>query len=97
MALRQNAGILDYSRTSMSSLSGSAAGILGLTGLYGFAFYFITAFILSVSYHNHLIISLSVIKTECFNFKIFTSPDPFLFWKRNHARIQKVLSEGVQI
>ena len=49
LALRQNAGILEYSRTSMSSLSGCAAGILGLTGLYGFAFYFITAFLLSVS------------------------------------------------
>jgi len=33
----------------MSSVSGAAAGILGLTGLYGFAFYFIMAFTLSVS------------------------------------------------
>jgi len=47
-SIRNNAAILDYCRTSMSALSGSTAGILGLTGLYGFAFYFITAFILSV-------------------------------------------------
>ena len=46
--MRNNAAILDYCRTSMAALSGSTAGILGLTGLYGFAFYFITAFILSV-------------------------------------------------
>ncbi|KAI0221955.1 ER membrane protein complex subunit 6 [Lamellibrachia satsuma] len=48
VSMRNNAAILDYCRTSMSALSGSTAGILGLTGLYGFAFYFITAFILSV-------------------------------------------------
>ncbi len=47
--MRQNAAILDYCRTSMSALSGSTAGIIGLTGLYGFIFYFITAFMLSVS------------------------------------------------
>jgi hypothetical protein len=33
----------------MSALSGAAAGVLGLTALYGFAFYFIMAFALSVS------------------------------------------------
>ncbi|VDH90332.1 ER membrane protein complex subunit 6-like [Mytilus galloprovincialis] len=48
MSLRQNGAILDYCRTSMSSLSGAAAGILGLTGVQGFAFYFVTAFLLSV-------------------------------------------------
>jgi hypothetical protein len=48
-ALRQNAAVLDYCRTSMCALAGSTAGIMGLTGLYGFIFYFITAFILSVS------------------------------------------------
>ncbi|XP_045202971.2 ER membrane protein complex subunit 6-like [Mercenaria mercenaria] len=47
LAVRTNNGILDYCRTSMSSLSGAAAGVLGLTGLYGFAFYFIMAFALS--------------------------------------------------
>lgn len=49
MSLRQNASVLEYCRTSMSALSGCAAGILGLTGLQGFLFYFITAFLLSVS------------------------------------------------
>lgn len=33
----------------MSALSGGAAGILGLTGLYGFIFYFIASLALSVS------------------------------------------------
>uniref|UniRef100_K1R9X2 ER membrane protein complex subunit 6 n=1 Tax=Magallana gigas TaxID=29159 RepID=K1R9X2_MAGGI len=48
MSLRQNGSVLEYCRTSMSALSGCAAGILGLTGLQGFLFYFITAFLLSI-------------------------------------------------
>ena len=48
-AMRNNAAILDYCRTSMSALSGATAGIIGLTSFYGFAFYFITALVLSVS------------------------------------------------
>ena len=32
----------------MSALSGATVGIVGLTGLYGFIFYFITALMLSV-------------------------------------------------
>ncbi|KAK3578056.1 hypothetical protein CHS0354_039612 [Potamilus streckersoni] len=47
LAMRQNSFVLEYSRTSMSALSGAAAGILGLTGLYGFIFFFIMAFVLS--------------------------------------------------
>ncbi|KAK7500669.1 hypothetical protein BaRGS_00008244 [Batillaria attramentaria] len=47
LSLRQNAAILEYCRTSMSALSGSTAGIMGLTGLLGFVFYFVSAFILS--------------------------------------------------
>ncbi|XP_066999805.1 ER membrane protein complex subunit 6 isoform X2 [Anabrus simplex] len=38
-AVRNNAGILEYCRTSMAALSGSTAGLLGLTGFYGFGFY----------------------------------------------------------
>lgn len=55
MSLRQNASVLEYCRTSMSALSGCAAGILGLTGLQGFLFYFITAFLLSVSIYFQIL------------------------------------------
>ncbi|KAI8798893.1 ER membrane protein complex subunit 6 [Biomphalaria glabrata] len=48
MSLRQNASVLEYCRTSISALSGATAGIMGLTGLWGFIFYFITAAMLSV-------------------------------------------------
>ncbi|XP_073996708.1 ER membrane protein complex subunit 6 isoform X3 [Rhodnius prolixus] len=39
VALRNNSAIVEYCRTSMSALSGSTAGLLGLTGFYGFGFY----------------------------------------------------------
>lgn len=45
-AIRQNHGVLEYCRSSMSALSGCTAGVLGLTSLYGFAFYFIMAILL---------------------------------------------------
>lgn len=48
-AIRYNDYLLDYCQTAVSATSGSAAGILGLTGLNGFVFYFICSFILSVS------------------------------------------------
>ena len=57
MAIRSNAAVLEYTRTSVSALSGGTAGILGLTGLYGFAFYFIFSLIMSVSFghwYQHL-------------------------------------------
>lgn len=38
-AIRQNHNVLEYCRSSMSALSGCAAGMLGLTSLWGFAFY----------------------------------------------------------
>ncbi|XP_050428017.1 ER membrane protein complex subunit 6 isoform X2 [Adelges cooleyi] len=41
-ALRNNASIVEYCRTSMSALSGCTAGILGLTGLSGFVFYILS-------------------------------------------------------
>ncbi|VVC35526.1 Hypothetical protein CINCED_3A003990 [Cinara cedri] len=49
-ALRNNASIVEYCRTSMSALSGCTAGILGLTGLYGFAFYIFSVFVLWKKY-----------------------------------------------
>ncbi|ESO08736.1 hypothetical protein HELRODRAFT_156500 [Helobdella robusta] len=48
MAIRHNANLLEYCRTSVSALSGSVAGIIGLTSLYGFIFYFLTAFVMSL-------------------------------------------------
>lgn len=48
VAVRGNAAVLDYCRTSVSALSGATAGILGLTGLYGFIFYFLSSFLLSL-------------------------------------------------
>lgn len=51
IAMRHNAALLEYCRTSISALSGSTAGILGLTGLFGFIFYFVVAFMMSVSEH----------------------------------------------
>ncbi|XP_056662933.1 ER membrane protein complex subunit 6 [Monodelphis domestica] len=47
-AVRGNAAVLDYCRTSVSALSGATAGILGLTGLYGFVFYFLASTLLSL-------------------------------------------------
>lgn len=39
MAVRNNASVVEYCRTSMAALSGGTAGLLGLTGFYGFGFY----------------------------------------------------------
>ncbi|CAK1541201.1 unnamed protein product [Leptosia nina] len=49
-ALRNNANVLEYCRTSMSALSGSTAGVLGLTALNGFAFYMFSVVILWVMF-----------------------------------------------
>jgi hypothetical protein len=46
-SIRYNDYLLEYCQTSMSALSGCAAGIIGLTGLYGFLFYFICSLFLS--------------------------------------------------
>jgi len=43
LAIRNNAAVLEYCKTAMSALSGVTAGLLGLTGTIGFAFYFIAA------------------------------------------------------
>lgn len=47
-SIRYNDFLLDYCQTSMSALSGCAAGIMGMTGLYGFVFYFICSLLLSL-------------------------------------------------
>ena len=47
-SMRYNDYLLDYCQTSMSALSGCAAGIMGLTGLYGFLFYFVASLCLSL-------------------------------------------------
>ena len=43
LMVRHNMAKAEYARTSISALSGVTAGILGLTGLYGFAFYLVCA------------------------------------------------------
>ena len=45
----QNIGSIDYCRTSTAVASGCTAGILGLSGVYGFLFYFVIGAIVSVS------------------------------------------------
>ncbi|MCL4122700.1 UNVERIFIED_CONTAM: hypothetical protein GTU68_065031 [Idotea baltica] len=42
VAVRNNSAIIEYCRTSMAALSGATAGLLGLTALYGFAFFLIS-------------------------------------------------------
>jgi ER membrane protein complex subunit 6 len=48
VSIRYNDYLLDYCQTSVSALSGCAAGIMGLTGFYGFGFYLICSLILSM-------------------------------------------------
>ncbi|CAI8014512.1 ER membrane protein complex subunit 6 [Geodia barretti] len=47
-AIKRNAAIVDYCRTSGAVIGGATAGVLGLTGLYGFLFYFAYSVFLSV-------------------------------------------------
>lgn len=47
-AIKRNGAIVDYCRTSGAVIGGATAGILGLTGLYGFLFYFVYSVLLSV-------------------------------------------------
>ncbi|PAA71481.1 hypothetical protein BOX15_Mlig006946g1, partial [Macrostomum lignano] len=46
-ALQHNAFLLTYCRTALAAVSGCTAGILGLTGLLGFAFYMLASGYLS--------------------------------------------------
>ncbi|OZC08519.1 hypothetical protein X798_04453 [Onchocerca flexuosa] len=41
VAMRHNVGVLEYSRTCQAAAAGMASGILGLTGISGFIFYFV--------------------------------------------------------
>jgi len=43
----QNQRVITYCRSCFSAVSGSAAGILGLTGLHGFYFYVVSTIIMS--------------------------------------------------
>merc|ERR1712215_511982 len=45
-AISNNQAVVEYCRTSMAALSGGAAGILGLSTLYGFAFYAVSVVVL---------------------------------------------------
>ncbi|TGZ60293.1 hypothetical protein CRM22_008604 [Opisthorchis felineus] len=47
LATQQNLNVISYCRTSVAALSGCTAGILGLTGLIGFIFYFLAHAFLS--------------------------------------------------
>uniref|UniRef100_A0A0M3HZU6 ER membrane protein complex subunit 6 n=1 Tax=Ascaris lumbricoides TaxID=6252 RepID=A0A0M3HZU6_ASCLU len=44
-AIRHNIGVLEYSRTCQAAATGMASGILGLTGIPGFVFYFVIVMI----------------------------------------------------
>ena len=46
----KNSKSLNFSRTSMSVLAGGVAGILGLTSLFGFLFYFVASGLLGLYY-----------------------------------------------
>ena len=45
-SISNNQAVVEYCRTSMAALSGGAAGILGLSTLYGFAFYAVSVVVL---------------------------------------------------
>jgi len=45
-AIRNNFLAVEYCKTFVSALSGSCAGIIGLTGIIGFIFYFISVIVL---------------------------------------------------
>ncbi|KAJ7384415.1 ER membrane complex subunit 6 [Desmophyllum pertusum] len=47
-SIMANNSIIDFCRTSLASMAGISAGILGLTALKGFIFYFIASFFMSI-------------------------------------------------
>ncbi|CAJ0596183.1 unnamed protein product [Cylicocyclus nassatus] len=52
--MRNNYSSLEYKRTCQAAASGMAAGILGLTGMPGFIFYFVTVAIQVTELTEHL-------------------------------------------
>ena len=46
-AMNHNASILQFTRIYLSLLAGCVAGVLGLTGFWGFVFYFFSSFLAS--------------------------------------------------
>ena len=46
-AVQHNNFIVDYCRTSLAVIAGATAGILGLTGLYGFVLYLVFSLLMS--------------------------------------------------
>ncbi|ETE57737.1 Transmembrane protein 93, partial [Ophiophagus hannah] len=91
-AVRGNAAILDYCRTSVSALSGATAGILGLNGLYGFIFYFLASVLLSV---------LLVLKAGRRWSKYFKSRRPLftggLIGGRRRKKASSLLSDALEL
>jgi len=45
-AIRNNLALMEYCKTSMAALSGGTAGLLGLTGFFGFGFYVVAVVML---------------------------------------------------
>lgn len=66
-AVLNNAAVVEYCKISMSALSGSTAGLLGLTGIYGFGFYLFAVFGLWVRLldDNLAIIQHDITKVFC--------------------------------
>ncbi|XP_032220756.1 ER membrane protein complex subunit 6 [Nematostella vectensis] len=47
-AIMTNNSIIEFCRTSLAAMAGISAGILGLTGLKGFIFYFAASILMSI-------------------------------------------------
>ena len=56
-AVRYNARVINIARALLAALAGIAAGILGLTGLFGFAFYIIASTLMSIIIFLSLILA----------------------------------------
>lgn len=72
-AIRHNIGVLEYSRTCQAAATGMASGILGLTGIPGFVFYFVIVMI-QVLFLFNFISYQGFIKRDCVGFCAFLYP-----------------------